>query len=82
MTEGELKKRIKAGEYTRYQPDSTSKIWFEDKPAVQLWLIEQTLDEAKNDFPTSGIGDSHENAVINGMHKTQQWFKKWFGDST
>ena len=69
MTEGELQKRIHATRKYR-------------GGYMAMKRIAPIIDEAKNDFPTSGIGDSHENAVINGMHKTQQWFKKWFGDST
>ena len=75
MSEGELKKRI-------LQWIDDDKVSYYDTNGNDIADLQKVLDAEKKEFPTSGIGDSHENAVINGMHKTQQWFKKWFGDST
>ena len=50
--------------------------------------IEETLDEAKKEFPVrgqitlEGNNIDFDNVDVKGLFSVQEWFKKWFGCDT
>ena len=65
-SDGELKKRLVA--------------LMEEGNFEYIGTAETIIDEAKKEFPHYGIGDSTENAAVDGLTKINKWFHKWFGE--